>query len=105
MNSFNHYAFGAVGGFLFRRVAGIAPATPGFRVIDVSPVLDPRVRKAGADYDSVLGRISTDWTWEPGGTFELRLTVPPNATARVALPFIEGSQEFGSGQHVITGAG
>lgn len=86
MNSFNHYAFGAVGGFLFRRVAGIAPASPGFREIDVAPVLDPRVRKAGADYDSVLGRISTDWTWTPGERFELSLTVPPNATAHVALP-------------------
>ncbi len=67
MNSFNHYAFGAVGGFLFRRVAGIDAAAPGFREITVAPVLDPRVRRAGADYESVLGRISTDWTWTPGG--------------------------------------
>jgi hypothetical protein len=49
-------------------------------------VLDPRVRTAGADYDSVLGRISTDWTWAPGSRFDLAVTVPPNATARVVLP-------------------
>jgi alpha-L-rhamnosidase len=71
----------------------------------VAPVLDPRVRKAGADYDSVLGRISTDWSWEPGGKFELQLTVPPNATAQVTLPFGEGSQEFGSGRHLIVASG
>jgi alpha-L-rhamnosidase len=88
MNSFNHYALGAVAGFLFRRIAGIEPAAPGFRQITVAPVLDPkgRVRRAGADYDSVVGRISTDWTWTPGERFELSLTVPPNATAHVALP-------------------
>jgi alpha-L-rhamnosidase len=89
MNSFNHYAFGAVGGFLFRRVAGVSPAAPGFREIEVAPILDPgldpRVRRAGADYDSVLGRISTDWSWTAGGRFELALTVPPNAVAHVAL--------------------
>ncbi|HEY1750838.1 MAG TPA: family 78 glycoside hydrolase catalytic domain, partial [Caulobacteraceae bacterium] len=86
MNSFNHYALGAVAGFLIRRVAGIAPAAPGFRRIEVAPVLDPRVRRAGADYDSVLGRISTDWRWTPGETFELDVTVPPNAAGHVCLP-------------------
>ena len=96
MNSFNHYAFGAVGGFLFRRVAGIAPAAAGFREIDVAPILDPgpdpRVRKAGADYDSAVGRISTDWTWTPGGSFKLALTVPANAVAHVALPAHPGRE-------------
>ncbi len=101
MNSFNHYALGAVAGFLFRRVAGIEPAAPGFREITVAPVLDPRVRKAGADYDSVLGRISTDWSWAPGEKFELALTVPPNAVARVLLPFGEEARELGSGQHSV----
>ncbi|HEX3919033.1 MAG TPA: family 78 glycoside hydrolase catalytic domain [Caulobacteraceae bacterium] len=86
MNSFNHYALGGACGFLFRRIAGIDAAAPGFREIRVAPVLDPRVRTAGADYDSVLGRISTDWTWAPGSRFDLAVTVPPNATARVVLP-------------------
>jgi alpha-L-rhamnosidase len=113
MNSYNHYALGAVAGFLFRRVAGIEPAAPGFREILVKPVLDPRVTKAGADYDSVLGRISTDWCWTPGERFELTLTVPPGATARVELPDTlgavsvdgtptEGDIRLGSGRRQIT---
>jgi alpha-L-rhamnosidase len=92
MNSFNHYALGAVAGFLFRRVAGIAPAAPGFSEIDVAPVLDPRVRKAGADYDAVVGRISTDWTWTPGRSFAMALSVPPNTSAHVALPAHLGAE-------------
>jgi alpha-L-rhamnosidase len=90
MNSFNHYALGAVAGFLFRRIAAIDAAAPGFRAIRVAPVLDPRVRRAGADYDGAIGRISTDWTWTPGEGFELSLAVPPNATARVVLPTMLG---------------
>ncbi|HLY80210.1 MAG TPA: family 78 glycoside hydrolase catalytic domain, partial [Caulobacteraceae bacterium] len=86
MNSFNHYALGAVAGFLFRRIAGIDAAAPGFTRIDIAPVLDPRLRRAGADYESVLGRIATDWEWAPGERFRLSATIPPNATARVRLP-------------------
>jgi alpha-L-rhamnosidase len=86
MNSFNHYALGAVAGFLFRRIAGIDAASPGFTRIDIRPVLDPRLRRAGADYESVLGRISTDWDWDLGRAFRLTVTIPPNATARVRLP-------------------
>jgi len=85
MNSYNHYAFGAVGGFLFRRVAGISPAAPGFKRILVKPALDPRVKAGGADYESVLGRISTRWRQGDAG-LTLDLTVPPNATAEVRLP-------------------
>ena len=85
MNSYNHYAFGAVGGFLFRRVAGIAPAAPGFKRIRVDPMTDPRVTSAGADYQSMLGRISTRWRREDH-RFSLDLTVPPNAVAEVRLP-------------------
>jgi alpha-L-rhamnosidase len=92
MNSFNHYALGGVAGFLFRRIAGIAEAAPGFAQIDVCPVLDPRVRHAGADYQSVLGRISTDWRWTPGERFALDLTVPPGAAATVRLPAALGAK-------------
>ena len=86
VSSFNHYVLGAVCGFLFRRVAGIAPLEPGFRKIEVRPVLDPRVKTGGGVYDSVLGRISTEWQQEDTGGLSLDLTLPPNAMARVYLP-------------------
>jgi alpha-L-rhamnosidase len=86
MNSFNHYALGAVCGFLFRRLAGIAPLEPGFRKIEVHPLLDSRVKSGGGRYHSVLGLIATRWRQQDGGGFELALTVPPNASAVVHLP-------------------
>ena len=105
MNSFNHYAFGAVAGFLFRRVAGIAPRARGFRIFDVRPVLDPRVRRAGADYDSVMGRISTDWDWTPGESFRLSVTVPPGATGIVHLPAMLGTKMTYDGSRPRANAG
>jgi alpha-L-rhamnosidase len=91
MNSFNHYALGAVCGFLFRRVAGIAPAAPGFRRILIRPVLDPRVRNGGGDYDSVAGRISTTWRQGPDGALTLDVTLPPNTTGEIHLPTRPGA--------------
>jgi alpha-L-rhamnosidase len=86
MNSFNHYALGAVTGFVFRRIAGIEPIRAGFLSFRFDPVLDPRVPKGGGDYDSVLGRISTDWELKADGGFALRLVVPTNSRAEVHVP-------------------
>lgn len=85
MNSFNHYALGAVCGFLYRRVAGIDPVGPGFSRVRVKPLLDQRVRSASADYDSVRGRISVNWVLEPK-LFTLELTIPANTRGLVHLP-------------------
>ncbi len=85
MNSFNHYAFGAVIGFLYRRIAGIEPVAPGFRVFRVNPVFDGRLKTGGADYDSVSGRITTRWVRD-GGTLRLDAGVPANTRALIHLP-------------------
>ncbi|MGF7153732.1 alpha-L-rhamnosidase [Novosphingobium gossypii] len=85
MNSYNHYALGAVAGFVFRRIAGIDPLEAGFLKWRFDPVLDPRLNRGGATYDSVVGRIVTDWTYK-SGRFEARITVPANSRAEVCLP-------------------
>ncbi|OYQ35342.1 alpha-L-rhamnosidase [Niveispirillum lacus] len=85
MNSFNHYALGAVVGFIFRRIAGIDPVEPGFRVFRVNPLLDTRLAAGGGSYNSVVGLISTRWS-RHGQLFSLDVNVPPNSTALVHLP-------------------
>jgi len=86
MNSFNHYAYGAVCGFYYRRLAGIAPASPGFRRIKVDPLFLPQVGGVKASYRSSLGLIATEVSGDAGGLTRLALTVPPNAKAEVRLP-------------------
>jgi alpha-L-rhamnosidase len=83
--SHNHFALGAVSGFLFRRIAGIEAATPGFESITIRPALDPRVKRGGADYHSVRGWISTRWQQRADG-FSLNVSIPANTSARVILP-------------------
>ena len=86
MNSFNHYAFGAIISFMYRRIAGIAALAPGFREIAVAPVFDKRVNQASGSYQSVMGPITTQWQTTPQGGLALALSVPPNTTARLTLP-------------------
>ena len=88
MNSFNHYAFGAVVEWLYRTVAGIdtAPDAPGFRHIVIQPRPDARLTHARAEYDSAYGKVVSDWDAPPGGPFSLKVTIPANTTATVYLP-------------------
>lgn len=85
MNSRNHYAFGAIGAFLFRRIAGIDPVAPGFARLRVAPILDPRLQSGGATYRSVRGTIRTDWTVK-AGHYKLDVELPPAVAAEVHLP-------------------
>lgn len=90
MNSFNHYALGAVVGFFYRRIAGIDAAEPGFRRIAIRPLAGGRLTGAAAEYDSMVGRISSAWS-RSGDALTLDVTVPTNASARVDVPGIAGS--------------
>jgi alpha-L-rhamnosidase len=86
MNSYNHYAFGAVVGFFYRRLAGIAPAKPGFRRIAVRPVWLPQVGRVEARFDSPVGLIASETGGDADGLNRFALTVPANTVAQVELP-------------------
>jgi alpha-L-rhamnosidase len=88
MNSFNHYAFGSVVAWVYRYVAGIDTSVegPGFRRIVIHPRIDARMTRASGAYNSVYGRITTQWTAPAGGPFMLKVQIPANTTADVYLP-------------------
>jgi alpha-L-rhamnosidase len=102
MNSYNHYAFGSVLAWVYRHVAGIdtAPDAPGFKEIVVHPHLDPQMPSARAEYDSVYGKISSDWKGTLAGPFALRVTIPANTSASVFLPAIAGAHVTEGGNPV-----
>jgi alpha-L-rhamnosidase len=85
MNSFAHYSFGAVGRWLFEQVGGIRPETAGFESFAVSPQLGGGLTWAKTSYESIRGRIVSDWALE-GERLVLDVQVPPNTTAKVHLP-------------------
>ncbi|MCH8980225.1 MAG: family 78 glycoside hydrolase catalytic domain, partial [Armatimonadetes bacterium] len=84
MNSFSHCAFGAVGQFMFETIAGVRPLEPGYKKILIAPEPGP-LTSSTATYDSIRGRIATDWRIE-NGRFNLKLSVPPNTEALIRLP-------------------
>ncbi len=94
MNSYNHYVFGSVIAWVYRYAAGIDTtfASPGFKEIVVHPRLDASMTSARAEYDSVYGKIVSDWKGTAAGPFSLRVTIPANTSAKVFLPAIAGAQ-------------
>lgn len=98
MTSFNHYALGAVGDWLHRTVAGLAPATPGYRTIEVRIAPGGSLRHATATHRTPQGLVASSWRLVASDELEVAVTVPPNTTAFVHLP---GSDPItvGSGVH------
>jgi alpha-L-rhamnosidase len=86
MNSFNHYAYGAVGAWMYRTVAGLdlEASDP----IEGSFVLNPRpgggIRSCRTTYRSLYGDLTLAWS-HADGQLRLEATVPPNTTARLVL--------------------
>jgi len=85
MNSFNHYAYGAIGQWFFEGIAGIQALEPGYRKIRIAPTPDARLNSASAEYDSTYGRIASSWNATPEA-FRLDVTIPPNTTAEIVIP-------------------
>lgn len=85
MNSFNHYAFGAVGEFLFTDIGGIRNDSIGFRKVRIAPQPGGGLTWAKTSYDSIRGRIASNWKIE-GERLTLEVTVPPNVDATVVVP-------------------
>ncbi|CAM5608833.1 Alpha-L-rhamnosidase [Streptomyces alboniger] len=91
MNSFNHYAYGSVGEWMYANIAGIAPAEPGYGKVRVRPRPGGGVTRARARFDSVRGPITTRWEADSDG-FSLTLTLPAHTTAEVWIPAEKASQ-------------
>jgi alpha-L-rhamnosidase len=87
MNSFNHYALGSVGEWVWRNIVGINPdeTRPGYKHFALRPRPGGGLTWARGSYDSINGKIVSDWLLEDG-KFKWKVTVPPNTTATVYIP-------------------
>lgn len=97
MNSYNHYAFGSVMAWVYRRAAGIDTdaSGPGYHHLTVHPHFDPLLPQLHTEFDSAYGTIVTDWK-QSGRRFTI--TIPANTTATVTLPKNK-TENIGSGTH------
>ncbi|MBR5307467.1 MAG: family 78 glycoside hydrolase catalytic domain [Clostridia bacterium] len=88
MNSFNHYAYGAVCDWMYGVICGINPRNgkdeAGFRVFDIAPVPDKRLGYAKAELDTAYGRIVSEWKYEKD-KFVYSFEIPEGTTAYVTV--------------------
>lgn len=85
MNSFNHYAYGAIGDWMYRVVAGLEIGKPGYKQIIISPQPDARLGYAKASYESRYGLIKSGWKLK-NHHLKVNVVIPPNTTAKIILP-------------------
>ncbi|GAB3472533.1 family 78 glycoside hydrolase catalytic domain [Actinophytocola sediminis] len=85
MNSFNHYAYGAVGKWMYENIAGITPLSAGYGSFLVAPRPGGGLTSGSGSLESAYGTISSSWTLT-GSRLRLTVDVPVNTTARVAVP-------------------
>lgn len=107
MNSFNHYAYGAVGEWMVRHLGGIDRPSDGtgFQRIAIHPRVDPRMTWADTSFDSPYGRITSSWAAKAGEPFVLNVTVPPNTTAYVYVPAASADRVTESGLPIDPASG
>ena len=87
MNSFNHYAYGAVGDWMYQTVAGLDadPDRPGYKHVRIQPQPGGGLTSARAALETMYGRAESRWELADG-QFTLHVGIPPNATATVLIP-------------------
>lgn len=102
-NSFNHYAYGAVGEWLYSVVAGlnIDPEKPGYKHILIKPQPNERMSYAFARYQSQYGEIISAWE-RNGKKMTVQCKIPVNTTATVTLPKAEVSMVSETNNNLIT---
>ncbi len=85
MNSFNHYAYGAVGSWMYQTVAGIDLAEPGYKKLRIHPTPGGGLTSAEGKLQTPYGLAVSSWRREASGAIRYDLTIPPNTTAEVVL--------------------
>lgn len=85
MVSFNHYAYGTVGDFFYRRILGIEETQAGYKTFNIKPVIGGGLTSANGSLETKYGLIESKWTVN-GNNFAIEVTVPTNTHCTVTLP-------------------
>lgn len=90
MNSFNHYAYGSCGEWMFGAAAGIEldPQVAGYKQMVIQPRIGGGLTAVEGRLETAYGLVETRWKKEEGGKLEVMVRIPANTTATVALPAV-----------------
>ncbi len=100
MNSFNHYAYGAIGQWMVERIAGLSPdpAHPGYKHFFIRPLVGGPLTSARAELETPYGKASSSWT-KNGNILEMEVVVPPNTMATIEFPDGRKPETVSAGNH------
>ena len=98
MNSFNQYAYGAVGDWLYGVVAGIEVTEPGYKKVTFSPQPDPRLGYVSSSVQTPYGELLSSWKYV-NGVVKYKFIIPEGITADIVLP--NGEQKTLCGGQIL----
>lgn len=97
MNSFNHYAYGAIGDWMYRVSAGIETRDPGYRHLILQPHPTEKLTYSKASFESSYGTVASGWERKENKII-VSVRIPANSTATIVLPVDAGSKVTEAGK-------
>lgn len=101
MNSFNHYAYGSIGDWMYQRLAGIQLAKPAYKHSLLAPQFIKGITQAEASVETMYGKLACSWECTQG-LITVNVTIPANTTATLHLPEKDNPIELGSGDYTYS---
>ncbi len=103
MNSFNHYAYGAIGQWMYERIVGITPdeKNPGYKHFFIKPAVNGPLTWAKGSLITSYGQIVVFWE-KKANKLNIKITVPPNSTATLILPYGIKNKELVAGEYFFS---
>jgi alpha-L-rhamnosidase len=103
MNSFNHYAYGAIGDWMYRVMTGIDTYEDGvgYKHSKIKPYIGGGFTYASASLDTYYGKLSSSWKVD-GNKLSFHVEIPANTTATVFIPASDASSVFEGGKALTT---
>ena len=96
MNSLNHYAYGSIGDWMYRKISGISQLEPGYKRFKVEPMLVKGIHETSRSFDTMYGRIESRVSCK-NNEIKVKVVVPANTRAVIVLPESKETFEVGSG--------
>ena len=98
MNSLNHYAYGSIADWMFRKICGISQLEPGYKRFRVKPMFVKGIYESGRSYETMYGTIESHVSCRDG-KIKVKVVVPANTTPEIILPEKNETAVVGSGTY------
>jgi len=98
MNSFNHYAYGSIGSWMYQKLGGLQIIEPGYKKSRIAPMPIAGITHVKTGVNTMYGKLSCEWNIE-NGKINIEITVPANTSAVVKLPGKKEELTVGSGTY------